>query len=1250
MVDLRKGLSDAWYSLTGGFESGFNRMLRGLSDSITTFNGNLIKSVSSNAAYYWKMYNGQTANYGETDGPSMGGYGPGWLAEQKKKNAAWKAAQAKLKNSADFKRGAGGMLASADKYGDAADQIPKPKTKTGWGVGTPPDLGGQSESDKVKERAAREQLRREKDAINDVAKAYEYKAQAAKKAAQITIEGAKNELEKLKDVRDSLKDKFGDLQSEFVSLGIINDPLGPMIKRFEQLIDVAGKSGKIVADARKSYNASFGAAKSASSMATGARSKSELLSGLDGVVPTKGGSLSNGSLPPFLKAMADKTGGTIGLQCGATITEFLHRAGIKGTATSIARSGNAKANADGTYAPGTIFNFKGGKGGYRVNHYATVAPDGQHWLESNWAGKGQRPNMITDKRLINWKRDIDAATWGGRRNIGQPSGVLAGKGGGFYRGTSNGASGGGSGDFPDFDLKVINGSLRKIGAIDSAWGKGVKSGEGTAARFSFQTALASKEYQDQLKAMAAQAGITFPQLVKMFRDFANKADIDLNRVKAVDAVTDSLKELDKTRRAIGSEKNPFASILGEFEAGGKYAGAPEKKLALLDSQRKLSVDQTTQATKEATRAEREKISVLSLAGRALNAYTIKTGQYEIALEKEQARFDVWKRPEVTNLLEEAKTYDKLGGSILKVGKALAANPFVSAPGASARMLTQGMGLKGRAAGLFANANKTAGTILDAQDKSSEYARAWGRTKADLEANDALDAQIIALKEEGSILKNLALSETERTDKIERSNFLLEKRSALLKLDHTSKDAERLAEGYAVKNDEIKRLTRRNEETKAYTSLLEESARAVKLAQGQTAITLKYPGYSPDTERKLALFEKTQALLGEFKDSGKKTFNDFDFFGKLKTFEKTFDAQAGLKNAGAVRSILDEAKQSALMFGDSSITAGIKFRTAFGDLSGEPDKVKRSLISATAQVQMFADANAALDAARTQSLDLSKQLEAQRMGRFRPLTSRQSQELDWKYSDLDAQMKNPGAIMDKKAQSVIQLQRDNVRGLLDSLTREAKIDTLTGKISDSFDNMFDSIIAKEKSAGAILRDGFQSTLTGLAGDFLKSQFRSLLGNLFTGVLGGGKTSGLLGNITPFAGGSISAGLASSGRGLFGGSGSGYGLKLDGSHAKGLDYVPKSPYYAELHRGETVLNSNEAARYRESRQAELIAGASSRSSGGGGNITVNYVHNGNVVANSPQEYQKKLQDQARRRGGSQRSLSQQREITQRFLGLK
>ncbi|RYX81068.1 hypothetical protein EON83_25925 [bacterium] len=1236
MVDLRKGLSDAWYSLTGGFESGFNRMLRGLSDSITTFNGNLIKSVSSNAAYYWKMYNGQTANYGETDGPSMGGYGPGWLAEQKKKNAAWKAAQAKLKTSADFKRGAGGMLASADKYGDAADQIPKPKPKTGWGVGTPPDLGGQSESDKAKKRAAREQLRREKDAINDVAKAYEYKAQAAKKAAQITIEGAKNELEKLKDVRDSLKDKFASVQDEFVSLGIINDPLGPMIKRFEQLIDIAGKSKTIVADARKSFNASIGAAKTANSAAMSARSKSELLSGLDGVVPTKGGSLETGPLGARIaqnaltmqKKWGDRIGKVFYHSCdrladitvnGATKAFSRFMGPGKGRDTAARTMAGFKragigfaATAGMVYSPGDIV-YSGATRKNSAGHVQIIGPDGR-FLDQYGAHK----------------KPTTRPAWVVRPDGNNAKGTRFGSSGGY-----GGASGEG-GDFPAFDLKVLNGSLSKIGAIDSAWGKGVKSGEGTAARFAFQTALASKEYQGQLKAMAAQAGVTFPQLVRMFRDFANKADVDLNRVKAVDAVTDSLKELDKARRAIGQDKNPFASILGEFEAGGKYAAAPERKLALLDAQRKLSVDQTTQATKEATHAEREKISVLSVAGRALNAYTIKTGQYEIALEKEQARFDVWKRPEITGLLEEAKVYDKLGGSILKVGKALAANPFVAAPGASARMLTQGNGLKGRAAGLFAGANKQAGIILDAQDKSAEYARAWGRTKADLEANDALDAQIAALKEEGSILKNLTLSETERADKIERSNFLLDKQSGLLKLNHSAADALRLATGYADKSDFIKKLQRQNEDEKGYRSSFEEATRAVKLAQGLQDITLKFPGYGPQQEKELALFEKRQELLTEMEKRGKNTsFADVNFFGKMADFEKVFDAQSALKSAGAVRSILDEAAEAVATFGDNSVTAGIKFRTVFGDLKDRTPDEKKNLINAVTTTQKYATATEALNAALGQSLDLQKQLEVGRLTRFKPLSGLKSQILDWKYEDLAAVAKS-GPMGDAE-KSKLEKAREGVRGLLaeyDKFTsQQSKIDTLTSKVGDSFDSMFDSVLSRQMSFGTALRSGLNSTLQNLAADLIKSQFRSLLTNLFTSAVGGGgfSKSGY-GSALP------SLGITP------------YGPPVQvTAAATGIERV-KPGTLALLHANETVLSAAEAESYRQNRQAELIAGASSRSSSSGGNITVNYVHNGNVVANSPQEYQKKLQDQARRRGGSQRSLSQQREIAQRFLGLK
>ncbi len=50
----------------------------------------------------------------------------------------------------------------------------------------------------------------------------------------------------------------------------------------------------------------------------------------------------------------------------------------------------------------------------------------------------------------------------------------------------------------------------------------------------------------------------------------------------------------------------------------------------------------------------------------------------------------------------------------------------------------------------------------------------------------------------------------------------------------------------------------------------------------------------------------------------------------------------------------------------------------------------------------------------------------------------------------------------------------------------------------------------------------------------------------------------------------------------------GYRVDGSHASGLDYVPKDGYIAELHRGEAVLTASDAARYRAS-----SGGASSQS---------------------------------------------------------
>jgi TP901 family phage tail tape measure protein len=81
------------------------------------------------------------------------------------------------------------------------------------------------------------------------------------------------------------------------------------------------------------------------------------------------------------------------------------------------------------------------------------------------------------------------------------------------------------------------------------------------------------------------------------------------------------------------------------------------------------------------------------------------------------------------------------------------------------------------------------------------------------------------------------------------------------------------------------------------------------------------------------------------------------------------------------------------------------------------------------------------------------------------------------------------------------------------------------------------------------------------------------------------------------------------GLFGSGGSGSpapaavggGLTPDGSHAGGLDYVPKDGYLARLHRGEQVLTAEDAARRR---RGEVGNG------GGGTHITVNSAFTGTV----------------------------------------
>ncbi len=123
----------------------------------------------------------------------------------------------------------------------------------------------------------------------------------------------------------------------------------------------------------------------------------------------------------------------------------------------------------------------------------------------------------------------------------------------------------------------------------------------------------------------------------------------------------------------------------------------------------------------------------------------------------------------------------------------------------------------------------------------------------------------------------------------------------------------------------------------------------------------------------------------------------------------------------------------------------------------------------------------------------------------------------------------------------------------------------------------------------------------------------------GALAGGGSGG---------GGSFAA-AASEGRGLNFGCDLGSGFGLHGSHRDGLERVPFDGYRAELHAGEKVLAAAEAKEYRQQRISRLAVAAQTSGRGGGaGNVTVQYIHHGNVVANDPMDHQRQQQQMAAR----------------------
>lgn len=737
---------------------------------------------------------------------------------------------------AEIKKVIGGLLPNISAaLGEKSIKLPGVETPDGFPKIATPDAPDKAA--KAAERAAAKEkalaLRREKDALADMATVYERNAKAFEATAKAVADGAKKQLDVLTGVRDSLRDTIGEMQSQFVALGIINDPLAPLIRGMERVLNLSGKSSKFIADTKAQIQTLDRLANGERDKANDARSRNERLSGLDGVVPgAAGGSSSSGAsagnaiagtnignrIADAAVAMQRRYGDRIGRefyrQCDRLADATVNSAtsiynkimGPKGKGDSAARTMARFQKAgiggapDGQYAAGDI-GYSGARYGRGAGHVQVRGKDGNWYDQYGAHAKATTP--------IQWVV----------RNGGANAPTSATRGAGARGGASAGAQ---SGDptRTEFDAVPLADSLAKIAAIDAAWGKAVKNTEENSQRFTLQSQLATKAFQTQLATDAAAAGKTIPQMVAWYRNFANTADYLLNAARATDAVTASIRELKDQRAALGTENNPLVAILKEFGSDGKFAHALDGADALLKKARAiraeldkpdekrtksgqthleqqalsleqqaqkvlsqrgdklreqsgLSLDQVTKATKEATDAESDRLAVLARARGVIGQATAGTDAYDRALESANREFEVWRSPDIKGLLEMRDTYFELASAARELSKAAGLSKQDKAQLEATAKAYATMGNK-----MGAEANTNAQTRIGAGVGSAEQGR---QDKRDIGVADfnrsTADVAALAIKER-EILLNDRLSEQARDGALARAKFISDTRAQL----------------------------------------------------------------------------------------------------------------------------------------------------------------------------------------------------------------------------------------------------------------------------------------------------------------------------------------------------------------------------------------------------------------------------------------------------------------------------------------
>lgn len=454
----------------------------------------------------------------------------------------------------------------------------------------------------VASRAAAAARKMETDRLNDLATAWTNQASAVEKSAARQVAA-------MQGLKDSFGGLFGDFQSKFLEMGITNNPLGTLIGGLEKMLDLGGKSAKVVADARRQFGTLQGAANAA-------KSRVEQLQGQDGTVVTKSGELVGGSAAGDRIAAAavkmQQFTGDYRKRCDAladitvnSITKMF--SGIMGprkgdtAAKTMARFMGAGIGfkPNGSYTAGDIV-YTGASKKQSAGHVQVVGPNG-NFLDQY--GSHARPTTAPQ-----WVVRAGGAAQAQRfatPAIGQKS--AGQKLAGF--------------DASGFDLNGITGDLSAIQAIDKGWGRAVKNVEGNVARFAIQSDLAKEKGRAMLNALAraisenkpgvlksldeigAKLGTTFTLKGKgtnaaagLMRDIGNAIDTQLNAPARAVKIEEASKSLAKLKTGLSDSAFLLREQGKAWRESANDAAKAEKQIAIATERLRLWRDESSPVT------------------------------------------------------------------------------------------------------------------------------------------------------------------------------------------------------------------------------------------------------------------------------------------------------------------------------------------------------------------------------------------------------------------------------------------------------------------------------------------------------------------------------------------------------------------------------------------------------------------------------------------------------------------------------